>query len=318
MKALRSFLAFAVGALLVMPLAAEAAPTPSPSLDTVLVKPPAIDFNELTTSAFNGLFTAHDFATLNGNNSAAIQTENTLNRDGFVQGYGKTWTQASSGHGLIEAVMAFAGGQGAKNALRSLETGDKSDASYTGADTVAGVNPYYGAHFVDPTHGLIEDAFGFVKGNDVFAVLFVSSKDDVADLAATQTKLQYDSAPGSTIPSWQWPENTSGGSAAFQLGAITAGVLIALLIVGVVGVVVGLVLRTRRRAPAVAGYAMTGAPAGYSLPPAVEMSPDGSYWWDGQAWRDAAQEAPPHAQRSTDGVYWWDGRTWREVPRPPS
>src|SRR5205823_5230728 len=48
----------------------------------------------------------------------------------------------------------------------------------------------------------------------------------------------------------------------------------------------------------------------------IQMSPDGNYWWDGQAWRDASREAPPAALRSLDGYYWWDGRTWRTVPQP--
>ena len=77
----------------------------------------------------------------------------------------------------------------------------------------------------------------------------------------------------------------------------------------VAGLVVFLVLR--RRPPAPSAYA--------SFAPALslQMSADGHYWWDGQSWRDAAQEAPASAQRSDDGYYWWDGRTWRPVPQPP-
>src|SRR5260370_9321607 len=93
--------------LALAPMAAGASPTPNPSLDTVLAAPPGTGFSELTTSPLHGKFTAHDWATLSGSGTTATETENTLNHDGFVDGYGKTWAQASSGHALIEAVLAF-------------------------------------------------------------------------------------------------------------------------------------------------------------------------------------------------------------------
>jgi hypothetical protein len=44
---------------------------------------------------------------------------------------------------------------------------------------------------------------------------------------------------------------------------------------------------------------------------AMRLSPDGRYWWDGTAWRDADHVAPPLVTRSPDGLYWWDGAGWR-------
>jgi hypothetical protein len=38
-----------------------------------------------------------------------------------------------------------------------------------------------------------------------------------------------------------------------------------------------------------------------------QVSPDGSYWWDGYAWRAMPTLSP-------DGNYWWDGRAWQPVP----
>lgn len=297
-----------VVALTLLPTSAAAAPpSPSPSLDTVLARPPAGDFNELTNSAFNGAFTAHDFANLSNDGNVATQTENTLNHYGFVEGYGKTWKQESSGHGLIEAVMAFAGGQGAKGALTALHKGDESDASYRYPDSITGISTYYGAHFVDTTNNSFEDFFGFVKGNDVFAILFVSSHDDVAALAAAQAHSQYDVAPSSTIPRSQWPENAAKASPVLLAGLAIAGTAV-LVVVGL-----AVFLAVRRRSPAMAGaYAMAGIPVD-----AVQMSPDGYYWWDGQAWREASKEAPPKAQRSSDGAYWWDGRMWRPAAATP-
>ena len=297
-------LAFAM-AVAVAPLTAHASSSPNPSLDTVLAAPPTSDFAELTTSPLHGKFTAHDWAMLSGNTSDAAQTESTLNKDGFVQGFGKTWAQASSGHALIEAVMAFSGGRGAHSALSGMEASDKSDTSYKKADTVTGITPYYGAHFVDSTNQVIEDFFAFVKGNDVFGIAFVSSKDDVLTDATRQIQTQYSSAPGATIPRSEWPENVSPASS-FPVAVFGAGLGFIVLVAGLVAFLV-----LRRRAPAPSAYA--------SFAPALslQMSEDGSYWWDGQSWRDAAHEAPPSAQRSTDGFYWWDGRTWRPVPEPP-
>lgn len=289
------------------PLAAHATSSPNPSLDTVLAAPPASDFLELSTSPLHGKFTAHDWATLSGTSSDATQTEATLNRDGFVEGFGKTWSQASSGHALIEAVMAFSGGRGAQSALTGMEASDRSDRSYAKADTVTGIHSYYGAHFVDSSNQVIEDFFAFVKGNDIFGIAFVSSKDDVLSDATRQVQTQYSSAPGSTIPSAEWPENVNP-AAAVPIAVFGAGIG---FIVIVAGLVVFLVLR-RRPPPMPSAYA--------SFAPALSlhMSPDRAYWWDGQAWRDAAQEVPPQAQRSEDGFYWWDGATWRPVPQPPA
>jgi hypothetical protein len=296
--------AFAV-ALAVAPLTVHATSSPNPSLESLLAAPPSSDFAELTTSPLNGKFTAHDWATLSATSNGAAQTEATLNKDGFVDGFGKTWAQASSGHALIEAVMAFSGGRGAHSALSGMEASDKSDTTYKKADVVSGISPYYGAHFVDVPNQLIEDFFAFVKGNDVFGIAFVSPKDDVLDDATKQIQSQYSSAPGFTIPTSEWPENVSGASS-FPVAIFGAGIG---FIVVVAGIVAFLVLRRQKPAPS--------AYASFAPALSLQMSEDGSYWWDGQSWRDAAQEVPAFAQRSNDGFYWWDGRTWRPVPQPP-
>lgn len=296
---------FGVG-LALLPMTVSATSSPNPSLDTVLVAPPTSDFTELTTSPLHGKFTAHDWAALSGTGPGATQTEATLNKDGFVDGFGKTWAQASSGHALIEAVMAFSGGRGAQSALTGMEASDKSDSTYKSPDRVSGITPYYGAHFVDTTNQLVEDFFAFVKGNDVFGIAFVSPQDDVLDAATKQVQAQYSRAPRSTIPTSQWPENTSPS------GSIPFGILGAA--VGFIVVVMALVtfLVLRRRTPR-----SDAAYASYVPALSLQMSPDGNYWWDGQSWRDAAQSVPPDAQRSSDGAYWWDGRTWRVVPQQP-
>jgi hypothetical protein len=306
----RLLCAAAIAAIALSPITAAAAatPSPSPSLDSILAKPPGSDYAELTTGTLHGEFTAHDWAA-SATGVSASETEATLKKDGFVDGYGKTWASSSTRKALVEAVMAFSGAQGAKKALTALEASDKADSHYTHADSITGINPYYGGHFVDSNNSTVEDLFVFAKGNDVFFVILASTKDDALTLATSQAKTQFESAPDSTIPSSQWPENAVSGSGAYQVGYAVGRIFSIAFIVGVVLLVVGLILRRRRRA-AVPGYG-AAAPA-----TAVQLSPDGNYWWDGQAWRDASQEAPPVAQRSSDGNLWWDGRTWRPVPQP--
>ena len=128
----------------------------------------------------------------------------------------------------------------------------------------------------------------------------VSTKDDALTEATAQTRSQYSSAPDQTIPSSDWPENKVSGLSAVDAGKIAAEVAIALLVAGVVAFVL---LRRRR----------SSSPMPMPVAAAVQLSPDGNFWWDGQAWRDAAHDVPPSAQRSADGAFWWDGRTWRPI-----
>jgi hypothetical protein len=102
-----------------------------------------------------------------------------------------------------------------------------------------------------------------------------------------------------------WPENASHGSsnvALFIVPIVIAFVLIALAAF--------LVMR-RRATPAMVPAAVPGM----GTPTAIQMSPDGKYWWDGQGWKDTEQQIPTGAQLSGDGQSWWDGRGWRAVPR---
>lgn len=304
-RTLRAALIFS---LALSPLTALAAsPSPSPGLDTVLVPPPS-GYTELATAALKGEFTAHDWA-VNASGVSASETERTLNTLGFVDGYGREWSSATAGRALIEAVMAFGGGRGAKDALTALKSTDKADSHYLHADTITGIADYYGAHF--NTNGAFEDEFVFVKGNDLFIVIFAGTKDDVLSPATAQATAQFNSAPAETVPSSQWPENqntsSSGHSPAYYLGVVAVPVAI-------VAVIVGAIVASRRRQAAVMPMG-TYAPPPMSAP--VQMSPDGNFWWDGQAWQDVTLHAPPGAQRSTDGSLWWDGRTWRPVPQAP-
>jgi len=289
-------------ALALQPLSGFASPTPSPSLSSVLAPPPSADYVEsssTTAGALEGPIDAKSFVASTGSpNSAEIQQ--TLEHDGFVDGYARTWTQRAARHVLVEYVMAFGGSDGAKRWLKSAEVADKADPNYQHALTLTGIDTYYGDHFFYASSKAYGDGFAFVKGNDFFTVIFVSAADDLGSAAADQAKVQFGSAPPFTIaPSQQTPAD----SAAFDAGKLVGEAIFVALIVGVILFVVGMFRRSRRH-PAIPGGDL-------------RLSADRRYWWDGHAWKDSEQEIPATAQRSADGQLWWDGRTWRPVP-PPS
>jgi len=306
--------------LALQPVVVLAAPTPSPSLDGVLAAPPAADFSELpatTQGIFAGAFDAKGYVTISGTPDPA-NDQRTMEHDGFLTGFGKTWLQRSKNHVLVEAVLAFNGGDGANKWMHQAEAADKALPSYKSALTVSGVPAYYGAHLFEASSGLYSDGFVVVKGNDAFLVVFASRKDDLANTAQTQAKKQFDAAPEATIPKSEWPE-TQVAKTALGIAQIGIGVIVAILIIALIAV--ALVLRSRRR-PMLQPVPMQGgfvaAPAAVPAAAAFQMSDDRRSWWDGATWRDAEHEAPPGAQRSNDGQFWWDGIAWRPIQPGPT
>lgn len=193
-------------------------------------------YAELTTGPFHGQFTLPSYAAQF--QPSQLEATVTLVRDGFVDGYGMQWTQRSTGRLLLEFVIAFKGGRGAKDWLGFEEKADKADPAYKHADTMTGIDPYFGVHVVLTLPLIYSDAFAFVKGNDVFYISFASPKDEALKLTSAQTRRQYDSAPAETIPKEQWPENApSQRPQTYFLGAIIAVVLVLVFIGGVVRLV---------------------------------------------------------------------------------
>jgi len=288
-----------------MPLSAMASPSPSPGLDTMLAAPPSSDFVEADKTApgvIEGNLDADQYvATANPANPSAIKA--TLERDGFVAAFGRTWIQRTTRSVLIEGAIAFSGGDGAKRWLVASELAGKADPNYSHPLTVTGIDQYFGAQSTLAASNTYIDAFAFVKGNDYFFLITVSKTDDQGSFASSQTTAQYIVAPDSSIPPSQWPSTSSSSdSLSYTVGRLIIPILFGTLVLGTVLFVVG---RARRgRLPAIQASS-------------VQLSPDGKFWWDGQAWRDVAQGIPPAAQRSADGQYWWDGRSWRPVT-PPS
>ncbi len=265
-----------------IPLSAAALVTPSPSLAQIMLPAPS-GYTSQTSSAISGSFTSSNLSSTWG--TQAPQAQKALEQDGFVDGYGITVINQTVHHALIEYIVAFDGGQGAMNWLSFTEAGDKADPTYRHSDSISGIGAYYGEHNVYPSQD-VSDAFAFVKGNDFFVIGFESTQDDVLNLAISRAKSQYDSAPDSTIPPEQWPENfkspTSQGAAsqgaAFALGGLMAEGIAALLVVAVILLMVGLAIRYRR------GRTIT-ASLPLPMPPGAQMSPDGGFWWDGEQWR---------------------------------
>ncbi len=240
------------------PLPAAAAPNPSPPLDQVLLAPPDPNFLETgpATGMFEGSFDPQQYATLEGGDRQG-QVEQALVHDGFVAGYGRTWLEHGGHRAYVEAVSAFDGADGANAWLRQAEAGDKAGPTYKRALTVSGVGTYYGARLFDATNHLYVDAFAFAKGNDVFLVSTVSAQDDLADTAAAQTKRQYDVAPAYTIPPSSRPQATS---AAYDFGPLVGRLTVYALAGGVVLLVIGLIVRSRRRAAVAPGTNDAGLP----------------------------------------------------------
>jgi hypothetical protein len=229
-----------------------------------------------------------------------------LRSDGFVLGFSRSWVEEASTHILLELVIAFSGREGAKRWLSKSEQADKADTTYQKAIPMAGIDPYYGAHFADASTALYADVVSFVKGNDYFLIGLVSRADDLGDAAPKQTRKQFDAAPAYTIPPSQWPE-TAGSLVVGPLvvprwpALIIGGALLVVLLVAF-----GTLYMVRRNRSGSRGMAAAGP----------LMSDGRHYWWDGQAWRDATRDVPPDAMRSDDGFYWWDGAAWRLIEKP--
>ena len=229
---------------------AAGTPSPSPHLSQVLADPPSTRYIELaphTPGILEGPFDAGTYASIGGlDMQSSIAT---LARDGFIAGYGRAWVRQSPDRVMVEIVVAFTGGQGARLWLQQSQLADLTDPTFQHSITVDGIDTYYGARMSDSV-SYFADAFLFVKGNDGFLVSTISGSDDLGDSAAAQTRVQYRHAPAYTIPPSGWPgaehRDFSVAGAAPLATRITAG-LAALGALWWTGLMVARRQRRRRR-----------------------------------------------------------------------
>lgn len=238
-----------------LPLPALAAPSPTPSLDGLLASPPSADFVADTESSGTpiGRFDMGAYVEFLGpdNPTDALQA---LRDDGFVTGYGKSWTSQSIDGGMVELVIAFAGARGAQRWLKTAGVYARTSDFYAGQISVDGIGEYYGVKYANPPSQSFAQVVSFIKGNDYFLVGFVSSADDLDDSAATQGRRQYGFAPAESIRPADWPENASHlpfGLSADRLAvaALVAGLAVAALAGAVI--VAAVLLMARRPVPPV-------------------------------------------------------------------
>ena len=185
--------------------AALAAPNPNPHLSEILAEPPSTSYVEVashTPGILEGPFDAGTYASIGGLDMQTTIT--TLAKDGFIAGFGRAWVQQSPSRVMVEIVVAFTGGNGAKQWLQQSQVADMTDPTFQHSITVDGIDSYYGARMSDSS-SYFADAFLFVKGNDGFLVSTISGVDDLGDSAALQTRVQYRHAPAFTIPPEGWP-----------------------------------------------------------------------------------------------------------------
>lgn len=252
-----------VGVLLLSALPSEA--IADFDLGTLLAPPPGSDWIDVgsTPSTLSGSFTSHDYAAyLKSSGTNATLTEGILNRYGFRAGFAGWWEQRTTQNQLIERVFVFGGSQGANDWYAILKRQALTSSEYHGEVGTADIPNSFGVDLEGPT-GIHSDRVEFVKGNMVFVVhADAETGNGLSVLAVQQAKKEYQNAPSTVAVAQRSGSPLNTTTALLVGGAIAA--------FGVAGaLVLALILITRRR----------------QMPAGAPISPDGHYWWDGQAWR---------------------------------
>ena len=214
---------------------------------------------------------------------------------GFVDAYGKTWSQAPS-QGLADVLERYSSVFFASLRLSESRTAARENKSHSSFTDVSGLGSA-AYEVTDPadSQGFLTDTIVMTQGDYLSVIaLAAKSQPDHATLM-DQARRQVALIP---IPKAEYSAIGQGVMTGLVWVAIAAGVVT--IIVGAIVIVV--VVRRQRPRPQPAF-----AP--------VSLSPDRRYWWDGMSWQDAAARMPPGVPLSPDGGYWWDGVSWR--PRPP-
>ena len=242
-----------------------------------------------------------------------------LTAEGFTGGYQKAWESPTTT--LAEEVDAFKDADGAKaHIAKTRELEPKINKFFKSSISVTEIPDSYGLQSQDDT-GLQAVRILFARGTVTFDVGFYSKSAPTVTEATSQARKQYDRAAGPGDVGF--PGATFSGGNVVVVAIAAAGFLCLLLVV----VVIAVLLVRWRRAPTLPpppvpppgvlrpGMPPPQPPRPSTLPPPVQSQPPP------QAPRPSALpppvqvQPPPGAQISSDGRYWWDGQAWR--PRPP-
>ena len=260
----------AVIGVVLMSLIAAASPSPSPVLSAYLAPVSDTWVEEAARpDVLDGPFTSHDYGVLVQDTDVG----KTLDRYGFVAGFAHTWRQKITQDYLVERVFEFDSSSGPKDTLNWFETGAKTskyfkrDLTALSQTTSSGVEEL----FENDYHGF---RFYFVKGNLFFVVHLETDRgEDLSDAARGIAQTEFDLAPNEVnVPPAPPPPPPSPVAVALAIGFVALVVVLG----------VALLLRSSRR--------RTAPPLAYA---AVQLSPDGNYWWDGARWRLVATDPPP-------------------------
>jgi tetrahydromethanopterin S-methyltransferase subunit G len=223
---------------------------------------------------------------------------------GFVDAYERSWNQTNQG--LVDRLEHFTSVFWAAFRWSESHTADQRDSRHS---SVKRLTPFRGAEVYEATdpvdaQGYLTDTIVFAYGDYVGGISIAAAGSIPRATLLDQLDRQLNLLP---LPV---AEYQAIGNGIFTGVAIVFGAVVGIVILVVVVVVLAIVLSRRRRPAAAGGYAAIGAAGG-----GLQFSADRRYWWDGQAWQEAATRMPPGVQISPDRAYWWDGAIWRPVPR---
>jgi hypothetical protein len=241
--------ALAVAGLAMTPIAAAAASAPSPgTLRAALAAPLDGSFVEAdvgTAGTLEGPFDAEGYASYS---DLDVQTGQamvkSLQRNGFVGGYGREWYKPRASEYLGELVMVFTRSSGASSIANASKIRYQQDQGFQSL-----VEP----HLNKDSFGVTEISAGyhwtaviFEKGNNLFAIGQGSTADFMTDAALAQARRAYDFAPSSIGPSAH-SSPPPGLAHGFRL--IAAVGLMLVLAAATVAAVIVFVVRTPRPRP---------------------------------------------------------------------
>lgn len=241
--------ALAIGALVLTPMTALAAATPSPeTMRAALADPVERGFIEADIGAagtLEGPFDAEAYAKYNELSGLDEQTGRSmvqsLQRNGFVGGYGRVWYQPRGAFEYLgELVMVFTSSSGAASIASASKIRYQQDHGFQSL-----VEPHLnkGSFAVTETSGGYNwTAVIFQKGSSLFALVRGSDVKNRTDEALAQARRAYAVAPFS-LGGWVAPDERAGVAQSFRLLAVV-GLMLLLAVATLVAVIV-LVPRAR-------------------------------------------------------------------------